>query len=828
MTLVPDIAPSFAHDLDRHGTRTALVDAASGRERSYLDLQAAVDVAAERLDGGRRLVLLEAANALAPIATYLAALQHGHPVLLVPEGRGAVVAGLVEAYDPDVVVTGPGAAVQHRRRVAGHELHPDLALLLSTSGSTGSSKLVRLSHANLEANAEAIAVALGIGPDDRPITSLPMAYCYGLSVLHSHMARGASIVLSDASVVDDDFWLAARRHGVTTLAGVPHTFELLDRIGFEHVAPPSLRTVTQAGGRLDPAIVRRYAELGARHGWDLHVMYGQTEATARMACLPPHLAAAHPDSIGRAIPGGSLELDLAAGDGPDGVGELVYRGPNVMLGYARGPADLAEGRVVDELRTGDLATVDDEGLFRIVGRRHRFVKPFGLRIDLDGVERHLGAAGVDALAAGDDQRLVVATTSSDRDGVVSRLRDHTGLPSSAVDVHLVPDLPRLPNGKPDHCGLLALRAPAMPPRRASGGAVVNLYREVLRDEGIAGPDTFASAGGDSLSYVELSVRLEELLGELPDDWPAMTIDTLQQRLGEAPRARSRLVRWVETTVALRAGAVGLIVATHAGLTDLRGGAHLLLAVAGWNFARFQLPATPPRLARSVGKILVPTLLWLALLLVLTDDYAPHNLLLLHSQIGPEPWDPRWRYWFVEALVPILVVLGGVLCVPAVRAAERRRPFAFAAGLVGLTLAAALPASGDRIIHRPQTIAWVFALGWLAQRAATSRQRLGVAAVTAAGAHLFFVDPEREGVLVVGMLVLLYVRAVPVVAPLHRIAAVIAAASLWTYLVHWQVYPTVVEHVTPAAATVASLAAGAAVHALYGAAGRSRTAARRTG
>ena len=816
MTLLPDATRSFAHDLDRRGERPALVDAASGTGLSYAGLQVRVDEAAERLGLAPRLVLLEGANTVATVATYLAALQLGHPVLLAPGGRAGSVRRLVEAYDPDVVVSSEAAGIRFadRRRSTTHELHPDLALLLSTSGSTGSAKVVRLSHANLQANADAIALALGIDEDDVALTSLPMAYCYGLSVLHSHLARGASIVLSESSVVDESFWRTLRDHRATTFAGVPHTFELLDRVGFADLHLPTLRSVTQAGGRLESATVVRYAELGRRRGWALHVMYGQTEATARMAVLPPELARTHPRSIGRAIPGGAFELDLAAGDADEGIGELVYRGPNVMLGYASGPADLALGRTVDELRTGDLARVDDDGLYEIVGRRHRFVKPFGLRIDLDGVERELRSRGVEALAAGDDRRLVVATTSTGRDDVASRILEHTGLPAAAVDVHVVPSLPRLDNGKADHAAVLAMRGP-LP--RARGASVRDLFEEVLRLDAVGDEDSFGSAGGDSLSYVELSVRLEELVGPLPEQWPTMTVAELEQ-LAEAkapPRSgRGARVRWVETTVALRAGAAALIVATHAGLTDLRGGAHLLLAIAGWNFARFQLPADGSRLARSVGRILVPTVLWLSLLLVVTDDYGLHNLLLLHSQIGPEPWDPRWRYWFVEALVPILVIAGGLVCIPAVRRLERRRPFAVAAALVGVTLAVALPASGDRIIHRPQTIAWVFALGWLGQRAATNRQRMLVSVASVVGAHLFFVDPEREGVLIAGMLALLWLRAVPVVAPLHRLAALLAGASLWIYLVHWQVYPAVVERATPALATVASLAVGVAAHRLY--------------
>jgi acyl-CoA synthetase (AMP-forming)/AMP-acid ligase II len=189
-----------------------------------------------------------------------------------------------------------------------------------------------LSHTNLITNAAAIGDYLDIRETDRAATTLPMSYCYGLSVIHSHLLRGAGLILTDHSVVDDQFWTLFRRHRGTTFAGVPYTFELLERIGFDTMDLPHLRYLTQAGGRLSPERVRRFAELGQRRGWQLFVMYGATEATARMAYLPPELAATRPTAIGRPIPGGSFSLEPVDDwdDDPE-VGELVYRGPNVTV-----------------------------------------------------------------------------------------------------------------------------------------------------------------------------------------------------------------------------------------------------------------------------------------------------------------------------------------------------------------------------------------------------------------------------------------------------------------------------------------------------------------
>src|SRR5690606_33181334 len=211
------------------------------------------------------------------------------------------------------------------------------------------------------------------------------------------------------------------------------------------------RHITQAGGRLAPERVREFAALGERRGFDFFVMYGATEATARMAWLPPHLAATHPDAIGVAIDGGSFEIRAEAGL-PAGTGELVYQGPNVMLGYAETPADLGLGRTVFELPTGDIGRCGEDGLLRIIGRRARFAKLFGLRVDLDACERDLAEVGITAKCAdaGDHLAIAVIDDGAGPDLVAQMGRIATtawGLPPSAARVAVVPEFPRLPNGK---------------------------------------------------------------------------------------------------------------------------------------------------------------------------------------------------------------------------------------------------------------------------------------------------------------------------------------------------------------------------------------------
>lgn len=778
--------------LRAHGDRIAVVT--EDRQVTYRDLAGLVSEAAAALGPGRRLVLLECRNDLPTLVHYLGALDGGHVSLPVPAGGDHLA--ILQTYSPDTVVDTTG--VHHRRARSIHRLHEDLALLMSTSGSTGSPKLVRLSHTNLISNATAIADYLAISETDRAATTLPMSYCYGLSVVNSHLLRGAGLVLTDRSVVDDEFWDVFTRHRATTFAGVPHTFELLDRIGFDSMDLPHLRYVTQAGGRMAPDRVRHFATLGQRRGWQLFVMYGATEATARMAYLPPELAASHPEAIGRPIPGGSLSIRTDEA-WPDGTGELVYRGANVMLGYAERPEDLALGATIDDLHTGDIARRAPDGLYEIIGRSGRFVKLFGLRIDLDRLQAALADRGVKTLCTESGDTLAVAASGGGAAtaGEVQRLTaDAAGVPVSAVRAVIVPELPRLVSGKPDYPAVRAL---------AAGVTVTDTtdlrgrFAEVLHlpAESIDRDASFIDLGGNSLSYVAMSVRLERTLGRLPKDWHRMPLRELEQRC--TPRSR----RWatVETSVALRAAAIVLIVGSHAELFALWGGAHVLLGVAGYNVGRFCLTPVPRRtrlrhLRNTLAWIAVPSILWVVVALILTDDYHASNLLLANKFLGPHDSMTAGRLWFVEVLVWILVALTAVCALPAMDRWERRRPFAVATAFLalGLVLRYDLPGFGlGRDAWFTVLAFWFFAAGWAAAKATTTWQRALVTLVLAIGLHDYFGNSGRETLVLAGLALLIWLPAVRCPAVVATGCGLLAEASLYIYLTHYQVYPLFGDH-----------------------------------
>ncbi|MGW0838931.1 AMP-binding protein [Streptomyces sp. NPDC002787] len=881
---------TFARQLAAHGDRVALIT--SSGELSYRELARRVAATAERLGPVRRLVLLAGANRVDALVVHLAALSAGHPVLLVPGDGDDTIDALTEAYDPDVVARQDERgdwSLGERRPGSAHTLHPDLALLLSTSGSTGSPKLVRLSHDNVQSNAASIAGYLGITDTDRAATTLPPHYCYGLSVIHSHLLRGAGLILTERSVADAGFWEEFRAARGTSLAGVPYTFELLDRVGFADMELPHLRRVTQAGGRLTPERVARYAELGRRAGWELFVMYGQTEATARMAYLPPHLAAVRPEAVGVAIPGGSFRLapvdgpagpDTGGTAGTEGVGELVYSGPNVMLGYAESPADLALGRTVEELYTGDLARRAPDGLYEIVGRRSRFAKICGLRIDPQRVEALLDRHGITAYCAGDGDALAVAAlkdtvkSASGAAHVRRLVARECGIPPRAVHVRLLPELPRLTSGKPDHEAVRRLTRPRPPaadsasvdpaavprpadraavPHRADPGAVLrSLYAEILDRDDVTDDSSFVGLGGDSLCYVEMSLRLEEALGTLPTDWHTRPIGELrllaaqsQERSededaraaterGEGTHRRPRWARWLrptppaardarsrgarrslETGIALRAVGIVLVVGSHIPVFSLQGSAHILIGVAGFNFARFHLTAAGHRervrhLWRSVARIALPSMVWITGAVLLTGLYDPANALLLNSLLDQGTERHEWHYWFVEALVYFLVVLGALLAVPLLDRLERRYAFGVPLTLVAIGLVGRydlLDLAPARFHLGPAVVFWLFALGWAAARATRVRQRLLLTAtllLTTPG--LFQDQPHRTLLVMAGLTLLIWVPALPSLGPLNRVAGVLASSSLYIYLTHFQVYPFLRDDF-PVLALLASLAIG---------------------
>lgn len=390
------------------------------------------------------------------------------PVMLDSEINNEMLAGLIKIYKPQYVWL-----PDHRMNEFLHEiiifsshhyslvkldanncfpLHNNLAMLLITSGSTGSSKFVRISYENIKENAVSIANYLSIDENERPITTLPMSYSYGLSIINSHILKGATILLTSKTLMEKDFWTFLKAQQASSMSGVPYTYKILNKLQFSRMDLPSLKTLTQAGGKLNNELSNEISAFCLHSGKQFFMMYGQTEATARMSYLPPRYSLIKPGSIGIAIPGGEFSLIDERGTeikDHDITGELVYRGKNVSMGYATCCDDLKkEDEFHGILFTGDLAKRDSENFYYIVGRKRRFLKIFGNRINLDETESLLENIIPDCACTGEDDHMIIYITDKTRIAEIQNyISVKTGINKAVFSIRHCAEIPKNSAGK---------------------------------------------------------------------------------------------------------------------------------------------------------------------------------------------------------------------------------------------------------------------------------------------------------------------------------------------------------------------------------------------
>ena len=232
---------------------------------------------------------------------------------------------------------------------------------------------------------------------------------------------------------------------------------MLERLRFESMKLPKLKTLTQAGGKLRHALVEKFGKLCRERGMRFFVMYGQTEAAPRISYLPPDMVLAKPDSIGKPIPGGRWWVEDESGVrlAPGQFGELVYQGPNVMMGYAESQADLTlPDQMKGVLRTGDLAVLDKTGMAQITGRKKRMIKVFGIRVGLDELEQLLANQNISAYCVGQEDRIEIALDPESKEAIDDRdVASLLGLNHSAIQVFRPVRIPLKNSGKVDYSAL---------------------------------------------------------------------------------------------------------------------------------------------------------------------------------------------------------------------------------------------------------------------------------------------------------------------------------------------------------------------------------------
>jgi acyl-CoA synthetase (AMP-forming)/AMP-acid ligase II len=457
----------------KFGERIAIIDS-SGTELTYDELEKfAIQI--EYLIPQGSLIFSLCSNSLESLKGYFSFVRNGLTTLMLDASLDQeLLSNLVDMYMPEYVwlpkerksdfdqantLFSCGNYVLMQCTIENkYKLHKDLALLLTTSGSTGSPKLVKITLNNLESNAKSIAEYLSLNKDERPITTLPMNYSFGLSIINSHLIVGATILLTSKSLMERDFWLFLKEQKATSISGVPYSFEILNKLRFFNSDIPSIKTITQAGGKLNNKLNKEVSEYCQKFDKKFFVMYGQTEATARMSYLPSDLSLEKLGSIGIAIPGGEFSLIDDVGEticGDDIVGELVYKGNNVSMGYAVSGEDLSKEDVNNGvLYTGDLAKRDKDDYYYIVGRRKRFIKIYGNRVNLDETERLLKDIISDCACIGEDDHMCVFVNDQDRiDEIKNFISLKIRIHHSAFSVRFIDEIPKNYSGKTNYSSL---------------------------------------------------------------------------------------------------------------------------------------------------------------------------------------------------------------------------------------------------------------------------------------------------------------------------------------------------------------------------------------
>ena len=452
-------------DLDKKDRSKVAVIDDSGRSVTYGDICDFSKEFAKHLPK-RTLIFILSENKIGSLLGYTASLSNRVvPLILSAKTEESLYSNLRDMYKPEYmwVPDEMVAKLDYEPLFSAWDftlvktgfpsvpLNENLSLLLPTSGSTGSPKLVRHSYRNIEANADNVRKLFGLTEDEKAMAILPMHYTMGLSVIVSHLLTGATLLLSGRSLLDKGFWTMLKE--ATSFTGVPYSYDILTKMRFTRMDLPNLRIITQGGGKLTPEMWNTLAQYAKDKGIKFIATYGQSECTARMAYLPAEMALTKVCSIGIAEPGGQLSIIDSDGNETfegDATGEMAYRGENVTLGYATCQEDLMKG---DEnhgvMHTGDLAHRDADGCYFIVGRMKRFLKIFGLRIGLDEVENLIKSEyKIDCYCKGNDEKLIVlVTNSSVVDELPSFIEEKTHLFHQKIEVQLVDAILRNEAGK---------------------------------------------------------------------------------------------------------------------------------------------------------------------------------------------------------------------------------------------------------------------------------------------------------------------------------------------------------------------------------------------
>ena len=371
----------------------------------------------------RDLILIVAENTIGSILSYIYSIINNYIIIFVDSSVNAnEIKKIITKYKPSYITCNKknlpnlikkkkykkifntyGDFYFYKTNFKSFQLNKKLQILLPTSGSLGSNKYVKISRENIYENTISIIKYLKISKNDRAITNMPYFYSYMLSILNTHFQQGGTIIVSRKSIIQKEFWEIFKDFKITSFNGVPYIYEMMNKIGLKRIFSKNLRYITQAGGKLGEKLSLKLAKLAIKKKIKFFSMYGQTEASPRIAYLDPKFSIKKNGSIGKAIPNTKMWLQNSNKiiTEPYIKGNIFFSGKNVMMGYAKNYLDLIKGSSKqNKLDTGDIGYFDKERFYYITGRSKRYAKIYGNRIDLDEIESKMKLKKLDIVCVG--------------------------------------------------------------------------------------------------------------------------------------------------------------------------------------------------------------------------------------------------------------------------------------------------------------------------------------------------------------------------------------------------------------------------------------------
>ena len=448
----------FKNNLFKNNKSIALIDASKNETFTYSEIKS-FKSKFEKNFKNKSLVLLLTSNSIFSILSYVTLMATNKKIILLlinEDIKEKFIKKIIRIYGPNYILTSKKLNVKkyiikkkyenylllENKLINNKDLNFINKLLIPTSGTTGNPKMVRLSLQNLNENTKSIIKSLNIKKTDTTITTMPMSYSYGLSIINTFLSKSAKIIVSKDSIASKNFWKYFNQYNISNLNGVPKFYEFLNKLRFENINKDSLRFITQAGGNLDLKYKKYLYKLSKKNKFIFYIMYGLTEASPRVSVLNVNENNNKINSVGKPIEGVNIKINSKTKNSKKGLIEI--HGKNICLGYSEKLYDLKKSDENNsKLISGYIGFLDKDKFLYIFKRKSRISKIFGLRINLDDMEEKLLKAGIKAKCLTDDKYILINIFKfSDKEKIKNMIYESFGINKNFIKIIIKNYIPK--------------------------------------------------------------------------------------------------------------------------------------------------------------------------------------------------------------------------------------------------------------------------------------------------------------------------------------------------------------------------------------------------